>query len=33
MRITMPVLGEVFHYAGTFTYAVVPVTGADAATP
>ena len=33
VRITMPMLGEVFRYAGTFTYAVVPVAGADAATP
>ena len=33
VRITMPMLGAVFRYAGTFTYAVVPVAGADAATP
>ena len=33
VRITMPMLGEVFRYAGTFTYAVVPVADPDAATP
>lgn len=33
VRITMPMLGEVFRYAGTFTYAVVPIADPDAATP